>query len=33
VASHRLRAAVRDGTKALHGRDLATQLLELVAVP
>ena len=33
VASHRLRAATRDGMKALHGRDLAAQLLELVAVP
>jgi len=33
VASHRLRGASRDGTKALHGRDLAAQLLEIVAVP
>jgi MoxR-like ATPase len=33
VASHRLRAATRDGMKALHGRDLAAQLLEVVAVP
>jgi MoxR-like ATPase len=33
VASHRLRAASRDGTKALHGRDLASLLLETVAVP
>jgi MoxR-like ATPase len=33
VASHRLRGASRDGMKALHGRDLAAQLLEVVAVP
>jgi MoxR-like ATPase len=33
VASHRLRAAARDGIKALHGRELAAQLLEVVAVP
>ena len=33
VAGHRLRGAARDGTKALHGRDLAAQLLEVVALP
>jgi MoxR-like ATPase len=33
VASHRLRAASRDGTRALHGRELTAQLLETVAVP
>jgi MoxR-like ATPase len=33
VASHRLRAASHDGTRALHGRELAAQLLESVAIP
>ena len=33
VASHRLRAVTRDGARALHGRELAAQLLEAVAVP
>ncbi len=33
VASHRLRAASHEGTRALHGRELAAQLLETVPVP
>jgi len=33
VVGHRLRAATRDGSRALHGRELATHLLQTVAVP
>jgi MoxR-like ATPase len=33
VAGHRIRAAGRDGQRALHGRELVTQLIQTVAVP
>ena len=33
VVGHRLRAAKRDGSRALHGQELATHLLQAVAVP
>ena len=33
VVGHRLRAATRDGSRALHGRELSTHLLQSVAVP
>jgi len=33
VASHRLRAAHHEGSRALHGRELAAHLLETVGVP
>ncbi|HYA66863.1 MAG TPA: AAA family ATPase [Burkholderiaceae bacterium] len=33
VVGHRLRAAKRDGSRALHGQELATNLLQAVAVP
>ena len=32
VAGHRLHASARDGVRALHGREMATQLIEAVAV-
>lgn len=33
VVGHRLRVAKRDGSRALHGQELATHLLQAVAVP
>ncbi len=33
VVGHRLRAAKRDGSRALHGRELATHLLQAVTLP
>jgi MoxR-like ATPase len=33
VVGHRLRGAARDGGRALHGRELAAQLIQVVAVP
>ncbi|HYB51083.1 MAG TPA: AAA family ATPase [Burkholderiaceae bacterium] len=33
VVGHRLRAAKRDGSRALHGQELATHLLQAVGVP
>jgi hypothetical protein len=33
VAGHRLRAASRDGSRVLHGRELVTHLVQAVPVP
>ncbi|HXW65718.1 MAG TPA: AAA family ATPase [Burkholderiaceae bacterium] len=33
VVGHRLRVAKRDGSRALHGQELATHLMQAVAVP